>query len=65
MTWTLEQAPAQKGRLAVVTGANIGLGFETAKALASKGCDLVLACRNMDKAEAAQAAILANFPRPK
>lgn len=65
MTWTLEQAPTQKGRLAVVTGANIGLGFETAKALASKGCDLVLACRNMDKAETAQAAILAKFPKAK
>lgn len=65
MTWTIEQAPTQKGRLAVVTGANIGLGFETAMALASKSCDLVLACRNMAKAEAAKAAILAKYPKSK
>ena len=60
MTWTLDQVPQQKGRLAVVTGANIGLGFETAMALAAKNCDLVLACRNMEKAEAAKATIHAN-----
>ena len=65
MTWTLDQAPQQKGRLAVVTGANIGLGFETAMALAAKNCDLVLACRNMEKAEAAKATIHAKYPKAK
>jgi NAD(P)-dependent dehydrogenase (short-subunit alcohol dehydrogenase family) len=65
MTWTLDQVRLQKGRLAVVTGANIGLGFETAMALASKSCDLVLACRNMEKAETAKAAILAKHPKTK
>lgn len=65
MTWTLDQVPQQKGRLAVVTGANIGLGFETAMALAAKNCDLVLACRNMEKAEAAKATIHAKYPKAK
>ena len=65
MTWTLDQAPTQNGRLALITGANIGLGFETAMALASKGCELVLACRNMEKAEAAKVAILAKHTKTK
>ena len=65
MTWTLDQVPQQKGRLAVVTGANIGLGFETAMALVAKNCDLVLACRNMEKAEAAKATIHAKYPKAK
>lgn len=63
MSWTMKQAPSQSGRIAVVTGANIGLGYETALALASKGCTVVLACRNTAKAEAAQAAILAQHPK--
>jgi NAD(P)-dependent dehydrogenase (short-subunit alcohol dehydrogenase family) len=63
MSWNLEQAPTQKGRIAVVTGANIGLGYATALGLAAKGCSLVLACRNMDKAEAAKAGIVAHHPK--
>ncbi|NTV86386.1 MAG: SDR family NAD(P)-dependent oxidoreductase [Burkholderiaceae bacterium] len=65
MSWTLKQAPTQSGRIAVITGANIGLGFETALALAGKGCAVVLACRNTAKAEAAQAAILAQHPKAR
>ncbi len=65
MSWTLKQAPTQSGRIAVVTGANIGLGYETALALAGKGCTVVLACRNAGKAEAAQAAILAQHPKAR
>jgi len=62
MSWTLKQAPTQSGRIAVITGANIGLGFETALALAGKGCAVVLACRNSAKAEAAKATIQAQHP---
>jgi NAD(P)-dependent dehydrogenase (short-subunit alcohol dehydrogenase family) len=63
MSWNLKQAPTQKGRIAIVTGANIGLGYETALALAAKGCSVVLACRNVDKAEAAKDNILAQCPK--
>ena len=52
----------QNGRIAIVTGANIGLGFETALALAGKGCQVVLACRNAAKAEEARDAIVARHP---
>ena len=63
MSWKLKQAPTQKGRIAIVTGANVGLGYETALALAGKSCSVVLACRNIDKAEAAKAGILAKYPK--
>ena len=61
--WSLDQAPTQQGRLAIVTGANVGLGYETAKALAGKGCAVILACRNPDKAQAAQHQILSAYPQ--
>jgi len=65
MTWRLEQIPDQTGRFAIVTGANIGLGYETALALAGKGCAVVLACRNVGKATEAKSRILAQFPNAK
>ncbi len=52
--WTFENIPDQTGRRAIVTGANTGIGFETALALARKGAHVTLACRNMGKAEAAR-----------
>ena len=47
--WTTANIPDQTGRTAVITGANTGLGYETAAALAAKGADVVLAVRNLDK----------------
>ena len=47
--WTTADIPDQTGRTAVVTGANTGLGYETAAALAAKGAHVVLAVRNVDK----------------
>ena len=51
--WTTADIPDQTGRTAVITGANTGLGYETAAALAAKGASVVLAVRNIDKGKAA------------
>jgi NAD(P)-dependent dehydrogenase (short-subunit alcohol dehydrogenase family) len=51
--WTTVDIPDQTGRTAVITGANTGLGYETAAALAAKGAHVVLAVRNLDKGKAA------------
>jgi NAD(P)-dependent dehydrogenase (short-subunit alcohol dehydrogenase family) len=51
--WTAADVPSQAGRTAVVTGASSGLGLETAAVLASRGANVVLACRDTAKAERA------------
>ena len=53
MAWTCADIPDQSGRTALITGANSGLGLETARALAQRGARVVLACRSLAKAEAA------------
>lgn len=53
MPWTLADCPDQQGRTALITGANSGLGLETARALAARGARVVLACRSHSKATAA------------
>jgi NAD(P)-dependent dehydrogenase (short-subunit alcohol dehydrogenase family) len=60
--WTTDDVPGQQGRLAVVTGANTGLGFETARALATRGASVVLAVRNVEKGKQAAARIVAAAP---
>ena len=64
-TWTSEDIPDQSGRVAVVTGANSGNGFETARALAGRGALVVLAVRDLAKGEAAVAEIAADLPESR
>ncbi|MBB3605114.1 NAD(P)-dependent dehydrogenase (short-subunit alcohol dehydrogenase family) [Mycolicibacterium sp. BK556] len=60
--WTANDIPNQTGRTAVITGANTGLGYETARALVSKGARVVLAVRNLDKGKAAADLIARRYP---
>src|SRR2546430_7033127 len=60
--WTSDDVPGQRGRLAVVTGANTGLGFETARVLAARGASVVLAVRDTGKGKAAAARIAGTAP---
>ncbi|MFZ0013702.1 MAG: oxidoreductase [Acidimicrobiia bacterium] len=62
MAWNENDIPDQTGRIALVTGANGGLGYETARALASKGATVIMAARNMEKAAAAESAIEKSLP---
>lgn len=57
--WSTTDIPDQTGRVAIVTGANTGLGLETAKALAAHGAHVALAVRNAEKGKAAADAITA------
>ncbi|QNI69048.1 oxidoreductase [Synechococcus sp. BMK-MC-1] len=58
MGWTTEDMPDQRGRVALVTGANSGLGLETTRALISRGCTVLMACRSARKGEAARSQLL-------
>lgn len=64
-TWTTADIPDQTGRTAVITGANSGLGFETALALAAKGAQVVLTVRNPGKGNEAAASIATISPGAK
>jgi NAD(P)-dependent dehydrogenase (short-subunit alcohol dehydrogenase family) len=65
MNWTAKNIPDQTGKTAIVTGANIGLGLETARALAAQGATVILACRNLEKANAAKVDIQQTMPNAK
>ena len=60
--WTIEDVPDLSGRVGVVTGANDGLGLETARALAGAGAHTVMAVRNVAKAERAMSSIATQHP---
>ena len=60
--WTSDDVPGQHGRLAVVTGANTGLGFQTAQVLDAHGASVVLAVRDTEKGKQAAARIAGAAP---
>lgn len=63
--WSYDNIPSQEGRIAIVTGANSGLGYYTSKGLADKGCEVVMACRNLKKAEEAREKLTKEIPGAK
>ena len=64
MAWSTADIPDQSGRIAVVTGANGGLGLETSRALAAAGAYVVMAARNQEKAAAAVEDIRSTVAEP-
>ncbi|RMH69051.1 MAG: SDR family NAD(P)-dependent oxidoreductase [Gemmatimonadetes bacterium] len=63
MKWTEQNIPDQTGRIVIVTGANTGIGFETARALAEKQAMVILACRNETKGQQAIDRIQQKYPQ--
>jgi len=63
--WTHADIPALVGKRALITGANSGLGFEAARALAARGAEVLLACRSEDRGREAMAEISAEQPGAK
>ncbi|HET6417031.1 MAG TPA: oxidoreductase [Polyangiales bacterium] len=60
--WNLEQVPDLSGRVVIITGANSGIGYEAALALAKRKAEITLACRSEEKARAAVDRIRAEVP---
>lgn len=63
--WTAADMPDLSGKTIIVTGANSGIGYEAALEFARKGGSVVLACRSMDKANAAVAQIKSAAPNAR
>jgi NAD(P)-dependent dehydrogenase (short-subunit alcohol dehydrogenase family) len=63
--WTAENISDLAGKIAIVTGANSGIGYEMTRALARKEARVILACRNKDKGEAAVQQIAQEYPAAK
>jgi len=62
-SWTTEDMPDLSAKVAIVTGANSGMGLEVARELARKGARVVLACRSAERGRAAGESIRSGIPR--
>lgn len=65
MPWTIADIPPQYGKLALVTGANSGIGFHAALELARAGCEVILAARSQEKGREAVERIRRELPQAK
>ncbi len=65
MKWTTENIPDLRSKVFIVTGGNSGLGFESVKAFTSKGAEVIMAVRSLEKGEKAKSAILDQVPDAK
>lgn len=65
MGWTARNIPDQSGRTAVVTGANGGLGYVTARELARRGARVVLACRSEQRGATALTRLRRELPEAR
>ena len=63
--WSMDQEPSQPGKVAIVTGANSGIGYEVSIGLLKKDFEVIMACRNIQKAQEAKAKILHMLPNAK
>lgn len=63
--WKAADMPDMTGKVVIITGANSGLGLESTKAIAKKGATIVMACRNMQKAEQAKKEVIREVPNAK
>ncbi|WP_420992384.1 oxidoreductase [Cupriavidus sp. 30B13] len=60
--WSLSDVPSQDGKRILITGANSGIGFHAARVLAQKGANVILACRDVRRGEAALSRLTASDP---
>jgi NAD(P)-dependent dehydrogenase (short-subunit alcohol dehydrogenase family) len=63
--WTLADVPELRGKTALVTGANSGIGFEAVRVLAMRGATVVLACRDPERGRAAVERVMAESPHAR
>ncbi len=63
--WKVNDIPDLSGKIALITGANSGIGYETAKEFARKGIEVILACRSIEKGEEAASTIRTEIPDAK
>lgn len=63
--WTVKSIPDQSGKIIIITGANSGIGYESARELSRKGAEVILASRNPTKAEKAIMEIREEIPAAK